>query len=145
MPLPLALAPAALTCDSARSRLLAAFCPGLPVSPQDSLYSPVLWAVFHAGKAPALAGDDARSAFDRTAKGQLLLFYEYDDPLEPVLAPPAGYTPCAAELEEEAGLYLLDRSFSWAYIVTAEEGHGPYFCRRSEPRRDFPALRLDGT
>ena len=87
-----------------------------------------LWHVFTWGNVAALAGEDARRAFDALSYTEAIRFCDgYSCEIRDVSV--VGRLS-AENVETDGGrdVYITATDFSWTYVRTHEEGLGPYLC-----------------
>ena len=108
------------------------FAKDLSQKEQDEIYLEYfLWHLFSYEKKEHLSIDNARNAFDNLKKGEIYIFYQH---LDNLLIFEDGNTIKSKIFKNlssyiNADIYIVDKDFSWTYLLTHEEeyGFGPYF------------------
>jgi len=87
-----------------------------------------LWHIFSYEKKKCLEKEKAEKAFNREPKTFCYLFYQHYD--HALLIKNAS-TIKAIDLIDEEDVYIVDKEFTWTFVVTHEKGWcGPYFSRK---------------
>lgn len=91
-----------------------------------------IWHVFSYEKIPKtsyLTGDDARQAYDKLRKEDVLVYlWESEGEKIEYFSEIYRYSSDINEMKE---VNIVDRDWSWSYIQTHEEGLGPYFIKKN--------------
>jgi hypothetical protein len=86
-------------------------------------YGRFMWHLFSSNVLSCKKGGSARKAFNRIMKDECYIFYqEFQNAL--LLKNASSLT---SEDIIECDVYVVDKDFTWTYIVTHEEDYGPYF------------------
>ncbi|WP_459993107.1 DUF4275 family protein [Priestia megaterium] len=88
-----------------------------------------LWHAFSYEKLPCLQGEQAIQAFEQQKKNDCYLLFEHD---ERVLQLSKCEHLTSADLSANMyleDLYVVDKDFTWTYVITHESSCGPYFYR----------------
>ena len=87
-----------------------------------------LWHIFSYEKKECLEKDQAEKAFDMEPKRFCYLLYQHCD--HALLIENASALK-AIDLIDEEDIYIVDKEFTWTFVVTHEKGLcGPYFARQ---------------
>lgn len=87
-----------------------------------------LWHIFSYEKKECLESEKAERTFDVEPKNFCYLFYQHCD--HALLIENASALK-AADLVDEEDVYIVDKEFTWTFVVTHEKGwYGPYFARK---------------
>ncbi|MEK5079982.1 DUF4275 family protein [Solibacillus sp. FSL W7-1436] len=90
----------------------------------DRYFSGYLWHLFSYKMIPHLSQNKAEEAFNSIKKTECYIFYEH---LPEVFYVEHADSLKVEDLLEEEDLYIVDKNFTWTYVVTHEESCGPYF------------------
>ncbi|MBT2696634.1 DUF4275 family protein [Bacillus sp. ISL-40] len=97
-------------------------------------YGQFMWHVFSYELLPCKKGQRARDAFDLVSKDECYIFYQNNQ--NALLIEKAASLKSNHIINEIDGyihdVYVVDKDFSWTYILTHEENCGPYFYRLAE-------------
>jgi hypothetical protein len=89
-----------------------------------------LWHLFSYEKKICLKEMQAEKAFDDEQKNSCYVFYQHSD--YALILENASKIK-AEDLLNEADAYVVDKEFTWTYVITHETGVcGPYFSRKNE-------------
>ncbi|CRK84738.1 DUF4275 family protein [Neobacillus massiliamazoniensis] len=92
-------------------------------------YGRFMWHLFSSNVLSCKKKQSARKAFNRIMKDECCIFYqEFTNAL--LLENASGLTSEDIINEYEGymcDVYVVDKDFTWTYIVTHEEDYGPYF------------------
>ncbi|AWD67618.1 DUF4275 family protein [Priestia aryabhattai] len=108
------------------------FADALSASQKKKIYmDEFLWHAFSYEKLPCLQGEQAVQAFEQQAKYDCYLFFEHE---EEVLKLSKCRQLTNADLSGNTNMYLedlyvVDKDFTWTYVITHESSCGPYFYR----------------
>ena len=83
-----------------------------------------LWHVFCNGKRPHLMQAAANEALDAQKKTKCYVFHQR---LLEVLVIDQAAALKALHFEQEEDVYIVDKDFTWTYVVTHESDFGPYY------------------
>lgn len=90
----------------------------------DHYFSGYLWHLFSYKMIPHLSQIKAEEAFNSLKKTECYIFYEH---FPEVFYVEDANSLKAEDLLEEEDIYIVDKNFTWTYVVTHEESCGPYF------------------
>ncbi|WP_079525966.1 DUF4275 family protein [Solibacillus isronensis] len=90
----------------------------------DRHFRGYLWHLFSYKKISHLSQIEAEEAFNSLKKTECYIFYEH---LPRVVYVEHAESLKADHLLEEEDIYIVDKNFTWTYVVTHEESYGPYF------------------
>jgi len=108
------------------------FASALSASQKKKIYmDQFLWHAFSYEKLPCLQGEQAIQAFEQQIMNDCYLLFEDD---ERVLQLSKCEHLTSADLSENTNMYLedlsvVDKNFTWTYVITHESLCGPYFYR----------------
>jgi hypothetical protein len=108
------------------------FASALSTSQKKKIYmDQFLWHAFSYEKLPCLQGEQAIQAFEQQIKNDCYLLFEHD---ERVLQLSKCKHLTSADLSKNTNMYLedlyvIDKNFTWTYVITHESSCGPYFYR----------------
>ncbi|MFS0783095.1 DUF4275 family protein [Bacillus sp. 1P06AnD] len=94
----------------------------------DRIACGYLWHLFSYGKRNCFTDKEADRMFNEETKQFCYLFYQHCDDAY-IIEKTSGLK--AIDFAHEEDMYIVDRDFTWTYVVTHEKGYcGPYFSRR---------------
>jgi hypothetical protein len=108
------------------------FASALSASQKKKIYMDgFLWHAFSYEKLPCLQGEQAIQASEHQVKNDCYLLFEHD---ERVLQLSKCKHLTSADLNENTNMYLedlyvVDKNFTWTYVITHESSCGTYFYR----------------
>ncbi|MFP7735881.1 DUF4275 family protein [Priestia aryabhattai] len=108
------------------------FASSLSGSQKKEIYmDKFLWHAFSYEKLVCLQGEQTIQAFEQQIKHDCYLLFEHD---ERVLQLSKCKHLTTADLSENTNMYLddlyvVDKDFTWTYVITHESSCGPYFYR----------------
>ncbi len=124
-----------MTLDEFKERWLESFASSLYTNPRDKFLihtEQYIWHLFSWKYLPEgsfLAGDDARSAFDRIERSEKESAVFIEPFSKNKLFSSELGNICANDLDECIEIYVAAKDFSWTYIATHEgDLCGPYYC-----------------
>lgn len=103
-----------------------AFAKGLTQDEKKQVYlSDFLWHIFSYKKVISMENYEARDAFNKAMKKEVIGFYQHK---KDVLHYENAAFLKDTDFDLEDDIYLVDFDFHWTYVVTHEKGQcGPYF------------------
>ncbi|QDZ80107.1 DUF4275 family protein [Priestia megaterium] len=108
------------------------FASALSASQKKKIYmDEFLWHAFSYEKLPCLQGEQAIQTFEHQVKNDCYLLFEHD---ERVLQLSKCKNLSTTDLSGDTNMYLedlyvVDKDFTWTYVITHESSCGPYFYR----------------
>ena len=103
---------------------------GEAVPDRDAVfYDEFRWHLFSYNKLPARSGEEARAALNEKQSQRLHLFWQHEDAAWEMRN---AFDLDADDVDAMAGaagadLYVFDAEGCWTYVVTHEDGCGPYY------------------